>query len=108
MKLHEYLKQFEGLDPNMEVYLNDPPAEGWESETDYPQAHNRDGMDLYTQTVIANNEYRPVNPDPKSWESDLWYSIVYTDKLVKCSLHDSINWNDKCEGKFTIPIILVG
>ena len=49
MKLHEYLKQFEGLDPNLEVY-----TEGRKSKTtEYPEAIRVDG-DKPFALVYAN------------------------------------------------------
>lgn len=77
MKLHEYLKQFEGLDPNLEVYQNDPPAEGWESEHDYPQATN---------------------------EGYVWWRFVYADSLNK---NVSYNWDNGPDIRFNQLIILV-
>lgn len=69
MKLHEYLKQFEGLDPELEVYKNDPPTEDWESETQYPQAIRidekpfslvyADSLDKTTFFVRSSGELSP-------------------------------------------------
>lgn len=58
MKLREYLKQFEGLDPELEVYKYNPPAEGWESETEYPEATRID--DQCYELVYANNLAKDV------------------------------------------------
>lgn len=59
MKLRDYLKQFEGLDLNLEVYKYNPPAEGWESETEYPEATRIDGEKPF-ELVYANSLAKDV------------------------------------------------
>lgn len=62
MKLHEYLKQFEGLDPEMEVYNFD--KEGFEilprNKTPYVRSYyvssfDRSDTEWFTK---ANNQYQ--------------------------------------------------
>lgn len=81
MKLHEYLKQFEGLDPETEIYRNNPPAEGWESEHEYPQASN---------------------------EGTNWWHFVYVDSLNTNVSYDYI-YRDQAEptDRFKYKVILV-